>query len=333
MTWFALRSQRLQLLVLVAALVVFAVWLVVTGVIDHAALVANNRCGDVGPVCNAVLNRYIRADKWTGANLGILYGVPCVLGVVLGAPLVAREIEQGTNRFAWAQGITRSHWLATKLAVGGLVVAAITGALVPLATWWTGAVQTGPQVFPKTFDVVGPVPVAFGLFAFTLGAAIGAVVRRTGWAAVASAPLFAVARIVVRTNLWHLVPSLTWAAANGTGNFGGDLPSRVANGWAVEQGLVPMGRLTPGPGQNWESGFAAVNDCFNSWLAGHGNPSVAQSEAVQARCALADKLHFVVQYQPAAHFWALQGVEVGIFATSSLLLIGLSVLAVRRWRT
>ena len=34
-----------------------------------------------------------------------------------GAPLIARELESGTYRLAWTQGVTRERWTFTKLAV------------------------------------------------------------------------------------------------------------------------------------------------------------------------------------------------------------------------
>ena len=46
----------------------------------------------------------------------------------LGAPLLSREYEQGTFRFAWTQGTGRIRWCAMKLNVlGGLIVLAAAG--------------------------------------------------------------------------------------------------------------------------------------------------------------------------------------------------------------
>ena len=46
--------------------------------------------------------------------------VPALIGIFWGAPLVARELETGTFRLAWTQSVTRTRWLAVKLAVLGL---------------------------------------------------------------------------------------------------------------------------------------------------------------------------------------------------------------------
>src|SRR5258708_19386128 len=49
---------------------------------------------------------------------------PGLLGVLIGAPLIASELEYGTWRLAWSQTVPRTRWLAVKLALvtGGLVV-------------------------------------------------------------------------------------------------------------------------------------------------------------------------------------------------------------------
>jgi plasmid stabilization system protein ParE len=52
--------------------------------------------------------RIRRADR---AGVAILFVVlPLLVGLFYGAPLVAREIEYGTHRFVWTQGVSRRHW-------------------------------------------------------------------------------------------------------------------------------------------------------------------------------------------------------------------------------
>src|SRR5919108_501390 len=49
--------------------------------------------------------------------------LPALLGIFWGAPLVAREVEQGTHLFVWTQGISRVRWLGSKLlALVGLTM-------------------------------------------------------------------------------------------------------------------------------------------------------------------------------------------------------------------
>ncbi len=42
---------------------------------------------------------------------------PALFGMFWGVPLVAREMESGTHRLVWTQGVTRRRWITSKLAV------------------------------------------------------------------------------------------------------------------------------------------------------------------------------------------------------------------------
>src|SRR5215475_4450820 len=47
----------------------------------------------------------------------LLQAVPALIGAFTGAPLLARELETGTFRFAWTQGIGRLRWTVAKLVL------------------------------------------------------------------------------------------------------------------------------------------------------------------------------------------------------------------------
>jgi hypothetical protein len=55
-------------------------------------------------------------DGWLKAVRGLAV-LPALAGLFVGAPLLARELEQGTHRFAWTQGVTRRRWLLSKTAL------------------------------------------------------------------------------------------------------------------------------------------------------------------------------------------------------------------------
>ena len=54
----------------------------------------------------------------------------------VGAPLVARELESGTFRFAWTQGRSRVQWIVIKLVLLAVVLTAFALAFSALFTWW-----------------------------------------------------------------------------------------------------------------------------------------------------------------------------------------------------
>ena len=61
-----------------------------------------------------------------------LQAVPALIGAFAGAPVLAREMETGTFRFAWTQGIGRWRWALAKVVLLAVVVIAAAGALTVL---------------------------------------------------------------------------------------------------------------------------------------------------------------------------------------------------------
>src|SRR5690348_6734642 len=69
-------------------------------------------------------------------GIGLVLVAPAIIGIFWGAPLIARELETRTFTLAWNQSITRTRWLAVKLALTGLAAMAVTEALSLIYAWW-----------------------------------------------------------------------------------------------------------------------------------------------------------------------------------------------------
>ncbi|MEV6009711.1 hypothetical protein AB0M29_23230 [Streptomyces sp. NPDC051976] len=114
--------------------------------------------------------------------------LPLLIGMFLGVPLLAREHEQRTLLLAWSQDVSPMRWLWTKVAVLGLVVAALTTAFSVASTRVAHAmadVSAGGLFSGSMFLDSGMLPLAAGLCWFAIGLALGAAVRRVLPAAVA----------------------------------------------------------------------------------------------------------------------------------------------------
>ena len=306
MTWVAWRVQRPQLLAALAAVAILGVWLTVSG---------------------AGMGHSPAWKYWTDGDVDVLYALPGLLGLAVGAAAVAAETYDGTQRLAWTQSISRTRWLAGKLLLGGLVVAVLSAALTVLLQWWTTAVSisastnsggfSGVRIQPAAFDLTGIVVVGYALFAFLLGTALGTVVRRPGWAFALGIPVFAFVRLVVED--WvrpHLVAPATYVSLTG-------IPSQaVRKGWLLNSGYVPTARTGPAPGRTWQSSPpTSYYTCSDH----------ARSPGADARCAVLAHVRYGFQFQPASHYWALQGTETAIFAGIAVLLLGVTVIAGRKW--
>ena len=66
----------------------------------------------------------------------LMYLAPALMGIFWGAPLIARELETGTNRLAWNQSVTRTRWTAVKLGLVGLAAVGTAGLLSLMISWW-----------------------------------------------------------------------------------------------------------------------------------------------------------------------------------------------------
>src|ERR1700733_3454397 len=89
--------------------------------------------------------------------------VPLLIGLFWGAPLLAKEFEDGTNGLAWTQGVTRRRWLRSNL-MWAILAATVWGAAVTaVVTWWSlSEISLGrSRLGPGPFDIQGIVPVAY----------------------------------------------------------------------------------------------------------------------------------------------------------------------------
>lgn len=143
--------------------------------------------------------------------------LPLVISLFWGAPLLAREYEEGTTKLAWTQGISRRQWLLVKLL--GLVGCTILLSALVAATlsWlsWSGARshnQWGNRLSPGQFGITGIVPVAYSLFGLMLGVLMGAWRKRLLTAIALMLGVFVVVQLYISLNVRpHFQPPLTYS--------------------------------------------------------------------------------------------------------------------------
>lgn len=122
-------------------------------------------------------------EQWHGgATIAFpLQLLPALIGAFAGAPILAREMETGTFRYAWTQGFGRTRWIIAKLALVGGPLAVIAGAFGILTYWYFGPFVAEGQLIPldpRTFDLECLAFPGWVLAAFTIGAFAGVLIRR-----------------------------------------------------------------------------------------------------------------------------------------------------------
>ncbi|MFC8704657.1 ABC transporter permease [Streptomyces anulatus] len=119
-----------------------------------------------------------RVYEYVGSILG---GLPLILAVFIGAPLIAGDQENGTAQLVTTQSATRRQWLIAKLVLA-YTLALVSGVVLSaLFTWWWKpyrSVFLSDWIDGAIFDNTGPVLPAFLLFLTAAGITIGTLIRR-----------------------------------------------------------------------------------------------------------------------------------------------------------
>ena len=321
-TWLRFRTQAA---VAVGALVILAIVLAVTGVqLAHAYDTTVATCKQRGD-CAAVLSAFPSNTDLTLRNLldALVVAVPGLIGMFWGAPLVARELETGTFRLAWTQGITRTRWLAVKIGLAGLASVLAAGLLSLMVTWWSSPIEkvNMDRITPDIFHASGITPVGYAAFAFSLGVTAGVLIRRTLPAMAITLALFAAIQIVTPEVRAHLIAPvqttapLSIASLTATGSSNGGLwvqtQVNIPGAWILSSQIIT-------PSGHPASSEPATAACTN--------PTVQRCDSY------IENLHLrqTVTYQPANRYWALQWCETAIYLALAVILTGLCLWRIRR---
>jgi ABC-2 family transporter protein len=279
--------------------------------------------------CIGVLNDTSCATRRTvflAENLGLVqqtnYVVDVVtgaLGVFLGATMVSTEFERGTWQWIWTQRISRTRWLTVNVAVMAVIVVGLGATLGAAYTWWDRpvAAQTGPFTNIAVFDNTPLMCAVFGLFAFAVGVAASAFLRRTLAAIGVTVAVFLVTRFTVLYWLRerYMPPVVVESPANQAGRpLGFD-----ARDWSFHSVWVDAS------GHEVSSTDVArlISSDLNPAAAGHQWYEVLQQNGI----------HYYTLVQPYQRGGTFQLIEAGIFLTLIGLCGALAFWRVRRRTT
>jgi hypothetical protein len=291
--------------------------------------------------CREVTINLGQVDKLLELLGTALVAVPALVGAFWGAPLVAREFEAGTHRLAWTQSVTRTRWLAAKLAVVGAASVTVTGLLSLLVTWWSSPIDRAHEnrFGSGLFGERNIAPLGYAAFGFALGVVAGLLIRRTLPAMAATLAGCLVVRIaftyMVRPYLRspvHLALALDpdgtgFGSANGGPETLFPNTPNLPNAWVYSTHIVD----TAGhglPAQLVASTCPTLGHGFGPPPgAGTGVTRVQAPPGVQNAlhdCVtkLSSTYHVVATYQPANRYWPFQWYETAIYVVAAAALAG-----------
>ena len=324
MAWVTWRQQRVALGGVAALLGGLAVYVWIAGLQLHHAYVAATACHPAtSPACGELM---ISVNHMNTVLVGgyALQAVPALIGAFAGAPMLARELETGTFRYAWTQGFGRWRWTLAKLVALAVVVAAAAAAISVLFSWYyqpyfaaRDQALSFSQVSPLTpglFDLRGIAFAAWTLAAFAIGGLAGMLIRRVVPAIVAT--LAAYTGLAVAAGLFlrrHYLTPLVTSNLN-------DVPAAawITSQWGTKGGKFAFAGQPP-------------IDLFQQLCP----PAAVGTKQMlsPAQCLVQHGYTLWASYQPASRFWPFQWIEGSWLLALSVLLIAVTVWVVRRRAT
>jgi hypothetical protein len=329
LAWVSWRQRRVALITAAIVLAALSLYLLIMGLRIRGAYAGVTSCHPASSARCQFLAFNFSQNYYEdlGASMvhdigdppvisGLLLLVPVLLGVFAGAPLLSRELETGTFRFAWTQGCGRLRWALAELALPAIALTAAAGAFTVLFSWYMrpftvqGLEKNAIQ--PVEFPLHGVAFPAWTLAAFAIGAFAGVTIRRTVPAIAAAMAawtgLALATAVFLRPN--YETPLRTSGGAPHNG------PAQLNSAWVLSSWTTgPGGRqvspallesVVPASVQN--SNQANV---FPDWLTQH---------------------HYTQwwSYQPLSRYGHFQLIEGGWLLALSVVLIAATVWMIRR---
>lgn len=320
MSWFTWRLYRNQSALVAALFAVLAIVLAISGL--HAAAVWHSalaQCAKTGS-CGGQIGLNLSLSNSAISTLVVATAaVPLLPGLFWGAPMVAHELETGTNQLAWTQSITRRRWFWVRTGWLLLAAAITVGAVSALVTWWSGPSHAleANAFLANQFDVIDIVPVGYAVFAMALGICAGTLLRRTiPSLAVTLAGFVGIRALVSQWLRLHYMTPI-FVSYKLTSNF-----TPPGDYLGVSQGIL-------GPNSRpLISNYNIPN--LNGVQIPAGCKPNSNPLSNPWTCLAAHGYRGYLTYQPANRFWTFQGIETAIFLTVAAALLGFTFWVLKR---
>lgn len=323
LAWVAWRQSRTVFAATFGVVGLLALYYLISGHQIHTDYGALRACHPAHSSACQFLSRNFLDKYGSTGPLGFVQNlVPVLLGAFAGAPILARELETGTVRYAWTQGVGRMRWAITLLVPGAIVSALALAAFGAVVAWrYHPLTEAGvaQRLNPSLFPASNPAVVGWALAGFGIGVLTGLLWRRV---------LPAVATTFVIGFGLAVVTSLTLR-----GHY---LPPKTTTGLQINSNSLQLG-------QWWTKGGARVSDAqLNQVLQSAGVQGSISSGGTHAQAAPGttgtDPIQYLIHhgytqwtsYQPDSRYGTFQWIEFGWLTALALSALTLAILLLRR---
>ena len=309
LTWARLsfRLQRLEIIILAAAVAVASGLMAWFAFQLDGLSAAYPDCDFFDPVraCQAAGRRF--SEVFGSAELIIrnTWVAGFAIGLVLGVPLVAREIEHGTARLAWTVSRSRARWLIRRVAFG-VLMAVLLSALLAVTTELLATAMLPEIDMSRDFNLHGnrgPLIVGRAVMGLGAGVLVGALLGR-------QLPALLVGLIVVGGLYWaSWIGFPLW--------YRGEAEVRSINEWLggplwIESGI----ELTSGERVTLVDFYSAG---LGEFWGEDGNLYASQADAEAGRNPIGREYVLII---PGERYNEIVARETAVFTGAGLILLG-----------
>lgn len=220
------RLQRWEVLAAAAGVAVLTVGMLWFAWQLRALVAAAPQCADPSTFvagCERAGQQMQEISAWATRSTYLSYGAPFGMGLLLGVPLVARELEGRTAPIAWTLSRSRAAWLGRRVAFAALIVVTLLVVVAVAGEILAAAVVPDAKLGEDFtwYGRRGPLLVARGLAALGIGVVAGALVGRTlpGLLAAAFASVLIFTGVSLVMDRWNATDAV--AQAYGVDRGGG----------------------------------------------------------------------------------------------------------------
>ncbi len=312
LAWVTWRRYRFTLISVLGILAVLTVSLFIAGQHARTAYEALQTCHPKSAANCRYLDETFHNTYGSIGFLGtFLMLLPGILGAFAGGPLLARELETGTFRYAWTQGVGRMRWAAALVVPGAVGIAMIMVSFGAVITWreqplieYGATTRLDVAIFP----VSGLAVAGWAMAGFALGVLAGLLWRRVLPAvATAFGVWFGLAYLAAKDLRPHYLAPLQTTSLNlSSHNF-------FVSQWWTKAGVrvsdSEINRILQALGADVSGNQVKVH------VSSGGAPDPIRTLIQQGYTQ-------VTSYQPVSRYWTMQWIEFGWLAAFSLVLLG-----------
>lgn len=319
LAWVVWRRYRTTLAATVAVLALFALYLWIDGHQMRSSYLQYTGCTPANSARCQFAWQHFRDTYGSDFIANVMLFLPGVVGVFAGAPILARELESGTFRYTWTQGVGRMRWAVATLVPGAVGVAVFLGAFGVLVAWHNQPLADSgitPRLRPTTFPVTGLAAAGWALAGFALGVLAGLLWRRVVAAlATAAAAWFGLALLTATQLRPNYLPQLTTTSLQLSNK---DLS--FSQWWTKGGVRVNDAQIN--------SALQAIGVQFNGGATRVASPGGPAVDPVQY--LLQHGYQQVTSYQPDSRYWTFQWIELGWLVALSVAILGAVFWLLRR---